>query len=70
MIAVHNTSSRSRRIFAFAKPTDIRKSFHGLLALVLQVFREQDPYSGSLFLVVNRKGNYVKILSWDRTGSP
>lgn len=32
------------------------------------VFREQDPYSGSLLLFRNRKGNYVKLLVWDRTG--
>jgi len=63
-----NTSSHPRRIFAYAKPTDMRKSFHGLLVLVQQVFGEHDPYSGSLFLFVNRKSNYVKILSWDRTG--
>jgi len=57
-----------RRIFAYAKPTDMRKSFLGLLALVQKVFSEQDPYSGSLFVFVNRRGNYVKILAWDRTG--
>ena len=56
------------RIFAYAKPTDMRKSFHGLLALVQKVFSEQDPYSGSLFVFVNRRGNYTKILRWDRTG--
>ncbi len=56
-----------RRIFAYAQPTDMRKSFHGLLALVQRVF-EEDPYSGSLFVFVNRRGNYVKILAWDRTG--
>jgi len=46
----------------------MRKSFQGLLALVQQVFREQDPYSGSLFLFVNRRGNYGKVLVSDRTG--
>lgn len=46
----------------------MRKSFHGLLALVQRVFTEHDPYSGALFVFVNRRGNYVKILSWDRTG--
>jgi len=56
-----------RRIFAYTQPTDMRKSFQGLLALVQRVFPE-DPYSGSLFLFVNRRGNYVKILTWDRTG--
>jgi len=46
----------------------MRKSFQGLLGLVNQVFRSEDPYSGDLFLFVNRRGNYVKILAWDRTG--
>jgi len=45
----------------------MRKSFFGLLALGQQVFAE-DPYSGSLFVFVNARGNYVKILIWDRTG--
>jgi transposase len=57
----------ARRIFAYTQPTDMRKSFFGLLALVQPVF-EEDPYSGSLFLFINRRGNYVKILAWDRTG--
>ncbi len=57
-----------RRIFAYTEPTDMRKSFLGLLVLVQQVFADEDPYSGSLFLFVNRRGNYVKALVWDRTG--
>jgi transposase len=57
-----------RRIFAYTCPTDMRKSFRGLLALVQEVFHDQDPYSGALYLFVNRRGNYVKILAWDRTG--
>ena len=57
-----------RRIFAYTKPTDMRKSFQGILALVQDVFRNEDPYSGALYLFVNRRGNYVKILAWDRTG--
>jgi len=56
-----------RRIFAYTQPTDMRKSFQGLLAVVQRVFTE-DPYSGNLFVFVNRRGNYVKILAWDRTG--
>ena len=61
-------SAEAQRIFAYTQPTDMRKSFQGLLALVQRVFVEQDPYSGALFVFVNRRGNYVKILSWDRTG--
>jgi transposase len=57
-----------RRIFAYSEPTDMRKSFQGLLALVQRVFHNEDPYAGSLFVFVNRRGNYVKILAWDRTG--
>ena len=58
-----------RKIFAYTEPTDMRKSFLGLLVLVQRVFKEQDAYSGSLFVFVNRRGNYLKILAWDRTGS-
>lgn len=58
----------SRKIFAYTKPTDMRKSFHGLLVLVQKKFGEQDAYSGNLFVFVNRRGNYIKILAWDRTG--
>ena len=57
-----------QRIFAYTEPTDMRKSFQGLLALVQRVFPEIDPHSGSLFVFVNRRGNYTKILAWDRTG--
>jgi transposase len=46
----------------------MRKTFQGLLALVQQVFRGQDPYAGDLFVFVNRRANFVKILSFDRTG--
>jgi transposase len=59
---------RARRIFAYTQPTDMRKSFQGLLALVQQIFVDEDPHSGHLFVFVNRKGNYIKALVWDRTG--
>ncbi len=60
--------ARPRRIFAYTEPTDMRKSFQGLLALVQQVFRDEDPYAGSLFVFVNRRGNFIKAIAWDRTG--
>jgi len=60
--------SGPRRIFAYTEPTDMRKSFTGLLALVQQVFRDEDPYAGSLFVFVNRRGNFLKAIAWDRTG--
>ena len=61
-------ASRPRRVFAYTEPTDMRKSFQGLLALVQQVFRGEDPYTGSVFVFVNRRGNYLKAIAWDRTG--
>jgi len=62
------SSEGPRRIFAYTQPTDMRKSFQGILALVQRVFAEHDPYAGTFFVFVNRRGNYVKILTWDRTG--
>src|SRR5262245_27789261 len=56
-----------RRILAYSKPVDLRKSIDGLVGLVKSVLAE-DPLSGSLFVFVNRRGNYVKLVSWDRTG--
>jgi transposase len=57
----------SVRIFLHERPVDMRKSFDGLYALVKHVL-EEDPLSGHLFTFVNRRGNYVKILYFDRTG--
>lgn len=60
-------SSSPRRILAYSDPVDMRKSFHGLVALVQGVLAE-DPFSGCLFVFFNRRGNYVKLVTWDRTG--
>jgi transposase len=56
-----------RRILAYSNPVDLRKSIDGLVGLVKSVL-EEEPLSGSLFVFVNRRGNYVKLVSWDRTG--
>ena len=60
-------SSTSRRILAYREPIDMRKSFDGLIGVVRSQLRE-DPLSSTLFVFVNRRGNYLKLLSWDRTG--
>jgi transposase len=57
----------SVRIFLHERPVDMRKSFDGLYALVKHVL-EEDPLSGGLFFFVNRRGNYLKCLYFDRTG--
>ena len=39
------------RVFLYRLPTDMRKSFHGLIALTESALK-QDPLSGSLFVFV------------------
>ena len=55
------------RVYAYGAPCDMRKSFNGLTALAKNVMGK-DPLSGHLFVFVNRRGNYLKSLYWDRTG--
>ncbi len=55
------------RIWLYTEATDMRKSFDGLIALVKHQLREE-PLSGELFVFINRKRNYLKILYFDRSG--
>ena len=61
------TFAPNMRMYLHARPTDMRKSFDGLCALVRNVF-QADPLDGSLFLFVNRRGDRLKMLWWDRDG--
>ncbi len=61
------TSLGVRRILAWRDPVDMRKSFDGLVAVVANTLGE-DPLSNSLFIFINRRGNYLKLVYWDRTG--
>ena len=61
------TLPRHLRVFALAKPADLRKGFEGLSALVrLELGR--NPLSGDFFLFVNRSRHRAKVLLWDGTG--
>jgi transposase len=57
----------SVKIFLFAGPTDMRKGHDGLSALVRREVGAE-LFSGHLFVFVSRRGDRVKILSWDRGG--
>lgn len=61
------TLAPNLRIYLCVQPTDMRKSFDGLCALVRNVF-QADPLDGSLFLFVNRRGDRLKAMWWDRDG--
>ena len=55
------------RVYLCTKPTDMRKSFDGLIAATKTLIG-QDPLSGHLFMFVNRKADYAKCLYWSRGG--
>jgi transposase len=57
----------SLRVFLGIEPVDLRKSFSGLLALVMNRFKE-DPLQGALFVFSNRSRSRLKMLYWDGTG--
>ena len=55
------------RVWLYTPPTDMRKSFDGLSALVKHTLCE-DPISGHLFVFINRKRTLIKVLYFDRSG--
>ena len=60
-------SESQARIWLYAHPCDMRKSYDGLSALVKNSLQE-DPLSGEWFVFINRKQTQMKILYFDRSG--
>jgi transposase len=56
----------SVKIYLATGRTDLRKGFNGLSGIVRDW--GMDVYSGHLFVFFSRRGNTVKILTWDRGG--
>lgn len=55
------------RVHVYGQPVDMRKSFDGLYALTRQRLGA-DPFSGDLYVFINRRATQIKVLYWDRTG--
>ena len=60
-------SSRAVRVWAYPGPTDLRKGFDSLVAVVEQQLK-LDALSGDCFLFVSKDRRSSKVLTWDGTG--
>lgn len=60
-------AERRVRVFARAAPTDMRKSFDTLSALV-SIELGRDPLEGDMFLFVGARLRSAKVLFWDGSG--
>lgn len=61
------TLPSSVRVYMATEPTDMRRSFDRLAATVEGSFGF-DVTQGHLFVFINRRGDQVKCLFWDRSG--
>ena len=55
------------RVWLYQKPVDMRRSFDGLAAIAKNQMHE-NPLSGHLFVFINKRRNYLKVLFFDRSG--
>lgn len=54
-------------VYAYTRPTDMRKGFDGLSALVVQGL-QRDPLNGDVYIFVSRDRVRAKVLQFDGTG--
>lgn len=59
--------NRRTKIFVCKDPTDMRASYDTLFTKVKAVL-QKDPFSGHIFLFLNRARTTCKCLYWDGTG--
>ena len=60
-------SDHNVRVWLYQRPTDMRKSFPGLIGLVRHQLQE-DPLSGQLFAFINRRRTHMKVLYYAQGG--
>lgn len=59
--------SGNHRILLCTQPTDMRKSFDGLAAVVSQILQDA-PNNGSVFVFINRRRTQMKCLYYESGG--
>jgi transposase len=59
--------SRRIAVYAWTAPTDMRKQYDTLAAVVTQGLG-RDPLSGDIFVFVGKTRKRAKVLWWDGTG--
>lgn len=59
--------NRRTKVFVSKDPSDMRASYDSLSQKVKQVW-EQDPFSGHLFVFINKRRTSCKCLYYDGTG--
>lgn len=59
--------NRRTKVFVCREPTDMRASYDTLFAKAKGVLN-QDPFSGHLFVFINRHRSSIKCLYYDGTG--
>ena len=60
-------ASRKVKVWAYAAPVDMRKSYNGLSALVRDGF-QRELLDGDVFLFTGRTRKRAKAIFWDGTG--
>ena len=59
--------NRLTKVFVCKEPTDMRASYDTLFSKVKGVLKK-DPFTGHLFLFINKRRTSIKCLFWDGTG--
>jgi len=57
----------ANRYYLYLGVTDMRKSFDGLCGLVQEEL-QRNPFSGEVFLFINKKRDKLKLLKWEPGG--
>ena len=56
------------RLMCFTKPVDFRKGIDGLVGVCRTTLKDEDPFSGTVFLFINRSSTTLKIIVYDGQG--